>query len=213
MEIIDISLALDQDTVIYPGDPEFSSHLVASLAEGDSATVSALALGSHTGTHVDVPAHFIKDGLTLDQVPLEHWLGPALVVDVTKADPCVTARDLAGVPLQDYGRILLQTKNSFATAKEFQPDFIFLAEDACDLLLAAGVKTVGFDYLSIDPPGGDFPAHHRLLGQGTCLIEGLALGHVRPGAYYLACLPLKLQGQEAAPARAVLLTDNPCKRD
>ncbi len=211
-EIIDISVALDQDTVTYPGDPPFSWQQLASLAQGDSANLSGLALGSHSGTHVDVPAHFCKDGLTLDQIPLEHWLGPALVLDATGADECVRAKDLAGAPLKDYQRILIKTKNCLAQARQFQYDFIYLAQDACELLVAAGVKTVGWDYLSIDPPGSSFPAHLTLLGQGVCIIENINLGDVQPGPYYLACLPLKIQRTEAAPARALLFRGNPCRQ-
>ena len=208
-EISDISVPLDQATIIYPGDPDFDWKLLASLAAGDSANVSCLTMSSHTGTHVDVPAHFLAYGLTLDQIPLDYWLGPCLGMDVTKPKTYVTGRDLASQPLAGYERILLKTQNSLSRAKKFQPDFIYLAESACDLLIAAGVKTLGFDYLSVVPPGSSFPAHHKLLASGICLIESLLLEAVQPGPYYLVCLPLRLSGAEAAPARAVLLPENP----
>ncbi|MDW7658053.1 MAG: cyclase family protein [Bacillota bacterium] len=212
-QILDISVALSDQTIIYPGDPIPEYCLVSSQINGDTANVGYLKLCIHNGTHVDVPYHFRDDGRTLEQMPLDHWMGPALVVDVTAADRCVKASDLEGVPLQAYARILLKTKNSHANrlSNQFNEDFIFLDKSACDRMVAAGVKTVGLDYITVDPLGSvDFPAHRALLGHDICIIEHINLKDVDPGVYFLMCLPLKLVGTDGAPARVVLLKPGFC---
>jgi arylformamidase len=211
--ILDISVALSNQTIVYPDDPILEYSLISSCANGDAANVGFLKLCIHSGTHVDVPYHFSDDGRTLEQMPLDHWVGPALVVDVTAADRCIVASDLDGVPLQDFARILLKTKNSgnYGQNKQSNDDFIFLDESACDRMVAAGVKTVGLDYITVDPLGSvDFPAHQSLLGQGVCIIEHINLKDVDPGVYYLMCLPLRLIGTDGAPARVMLLKPGFC---
>ena len=84
--ILDISVTLSDQTILYPGDPKFEHSLVSSQATGDIANVGYLKFCIHTGTHVDVPCHFFAGSRTLDQIPLDYWIGPALVVDVTEAD-------------------------------------------------------------------------------------------------------------------------------
>ncbi len=206
--IIDISVSLSKDTVIYPGDPMPEYGLIFSLAGGGVANVGYIKNGIHHATHVDVPYHFKDSGRKFDEMPMDHWVGKVLVIDATAADKCVKDTDLKDVPLRNYGRILLKTRNSSVYYKKpgFASDFIYLDKSACDLIVASGVKTVGLDYITVDPFGsGDFPAHNTLLGNGVCIIECLNLENVEPGEYYLMCLPLKLTGTDGSPARAVLL--------
>lgn len=144
-KIIDISVSLSKDTLIYPGDPAPEYGHILSLKNGDIANVGYIKTGIHHGTHVDVPYHF-KDGeRTFEMMPMDHWVGKVLVVDVTTAERCVRAEDLKGVPFKEYQRILFKTKNSldYYKRKEFSPDFIYLDKSACELLVGAGVKTVG----------------------------------------------------------------------
>lgn len=206
--IIDISVDLSSQTIIYPGDPQPEYSLIFSLASGGIANVGYLKHGIHHGTHVDVPYHFDEGGRKLDEMPLDHWIGKTYVADLTAAENCIKDSDLQNIPLQQYERILLKTRNSldFYKRPQFSPDFIYLDQSACALLVAAGVKTVGLDYITVDPHGStDFPAHNTLLHNGVCIIECLNLEHVEPGEYYMLCLPLKLVGTDGAPARAVLL--------
>ena len=168
--VIDISVSLSTDTVIYPGDPKMEYGLFCSLAEGAIANVGYLKHGIHHGTHVDVPYHFRDGDKKFNEMPFAHWVGKVYVADVTAAEKCVKDTDLAGVPLEQYDRILLKTKNSldFYKRPEFCRDFIYLDKSACDLMVAAGVKTVGLDYITVDPYGSaDFPAHKTLLHQGV----------------------------------------------
>jgi arylformamidase len=176
------------------------------IARGDVCNLSVLVMGSHTGTHVDAPYHFLADGPRLGEVPLDRMVGEALVADLRGRD-AVDASALEGVPLRDGDLLLCLTDNSRRwEAPEFRRDFTYLTDDAAALLVARGVRAVGMDYLSIERFGSpDFPVHRRLLGAGVFVIEGLDLRGVEAGRYTLVCLPLKFPDLDGAPARAILL--------
>lgn len=206
--MIDISVEWSPDTIIYPGDPKPEYGLLFSLDNGEIANVGYIKTGIHHATHVDVPYHFKNGERRFDEMPMDHWVGEVLVVDATSAEKCIRDVDLKNVPLKDYKRILIKTRNSsdYYKRPEFYPGFIYLDKSACDLLVATGVKTVGLDYITVDPHGSsDFPAHKTLLMNGVCIIECIDLEKVEPGEYFLMCLPLKLKGTDGAPARAYLL--------
>jgi len=207
-KIIDISTSLSCDTVIYPGDPVPEYMLFFSLANGEIANVGGLKHGLHHGTHVDVPYHFLETGRKIDEMPLTHWIGPALVVDATDEPECIHAGTLEGIDIKKHKRLLFKTRNSTVYYKrpEFVPEFIYLHKSACEIMVKNGVLTAGIDYITVDPFGGEgFPAHTTLLWNGVCIIECITLDGVEAGEYYLMCLPLKLVGTDGANARAVLL--------
>lgn len=161
--------------------------------------------GDHTGTHVDAPSHFLPGGATVDQLPLEILLGKARVVEVPARER-VDRGALEALDLRDDLRVLLKTRLSGQLLKGgHQQDHVYLSEDAALYLAQAGIKLVGFDYLSVDRFGSaDFAAHHALLGHGVIVLEGLDLSAVEPGEYEMACLPLRIAGGDGAPARVVL---------
>jgi arylformamidase len=205
--VIDISVPNRPGMHAYPGDPVPEVTSVRRLADGDACNLSLLTLGSHTGTHVDAPYHFLADGARLGEVPLDRMVGEALVADLRGRD-ALDAAALRTVGDLRHGDILLcLTDNSARWASPaFRRDFTYLTEDAADLLVERGARAVGMDYLSIERFGSpDFPVHHRLLGAGVFVIEGLDLTAVVPGRYTLVCLPLKFPELDGAPARAVLL--------
>jgi arylformamidase len=198
--MIDISTVLGTDTPVYPGDPMIEYGLITSIAAGDDANTGVIRHALHHATHVDAPYHFFENGKKLHEIPLEAWVGEALVVDATREKECITAKTLQGAPIGQYRRILLKTANSADTKSR-----VYLHESACGLLIRSGVTTVGTDGMSVDPVDGtEYPAHRALLSQGVCIIEGLCLKEVAAGAYLLVCLPLKLIGTDGANARAVL---------
>jgi arylformamidase len=206
--MIDISVTLSENTLIYPGDPKSEYGLIFSLDDGGVANVGYINSGIHHATHVDAPYHFDNNGKKFDEMPMEHWVGAALVVDLTKSEKCVKAEDLAGIPLEKYERILIKTKNStdFYKRPEFYKEFIYLDKSACELFVEKGVKTVGLDYITVDPFGSkNFYAHKTLLNNDVCIIECINLENVEAGDYDLLCLPLKLAGTDGAPARVFLL--------
>jgi len=204
--VIDISVANGPTQHVYPGDPPPRIEQAKAIRAGDVCNVSLLTMGSHTGTHVDAPYHFIDGGARLGEVALERMVGEALVVDL-RGRAAVDAAALESAALRTGDILLCRTDNSWRWEKaEFQRDFVYLTLDAAGLLVERGIRAVGIDYLSIEQFGSsDFPVHHRLLGAGVFVIEGLDLRAVEPGRYTLVCLPLKFPDLDGAPARAVLL--------
>lgn len=205
--IHDVSRPLQHSGVIYPGDPDIVFRAHSSIDRGDPANVTALALGSHSGTHVDAPSHFLPGGSPVDRIPLDRLIGPAAVLDLPGDLALVGAAELARHDLRGHRRVLLRTRNSAAPAgKGFNRDYCALTADGAQYLIDLGVELVGIDALSIEPFGSDdFAVHHLLLRRGVVIVEGLDLSSISAGVYQLVCLPLRLQGLDGAPARAVLI--------
>jgi arylformamidase len=192
--IHDVTVPLAPGMLAYPGDPPFEIEPVHKLG-ADPYNLSRLVLTTHSGTHVDAPAHFLREGTTVDHLPLEILLGKARVVELLARERIERA-DLEALDLRDDLRVL---------KPGYQEDHVYVTVDAAHYLAQAGLKLVGFDYLSIDRFGSaDFPAHHALLEAGVVVLEGLDLSEVEPGEYDMACLPLRVDGGDAAPARVVL---------
>ena len=204
--IFDVTVPLAPGMLSYPGDPPFEIEPVHELG-GAPFTLSRMVLTTHSGTHVDAPAHFLAGGATVDQLPLEILLGKARVIELSTRER-VDRADLEALDLADDLRVLLKTRMSGQMLKAgYQEDHLYLTVDAARYLAQAGLKLVGFDYLSIDRFGSaDFPAHHVLLEAGVVLVEGLDLSEVEAGEYEMSCLPLRVGGGDAAPARVVLRT-------
>jgi arylformamidase len=204
--IFDVTVPLSPDVPTFPGDPVFERRPVQRLEDGDACNLSRLSLGAHAGTHVDAPYHFLADGVTVDQLPLDVLMGAARVVAIPAERDCVDAKDLPPETLAGATRILLKTRNSgLLRRREFHEDFVYLTAAAAHTLVAAGVRLVGVDYLSVEKFGSaDFPVHHALLAAGVVVVEGLDLTDVGAGDYDLACLPLRIAGGDGAPVRAVL---------
>jgi arylformamidase len=202
----DISVPDRPDMHFYPGDPTLEQTQIRAIKRGDAANLTHLSLGAHTGTHVDAPAHFIDGAATLEQVPLDRMVGPAQVLDL-RGLAAIDAAALRRHHIQPGDIVLFHTDNSERWAKPgFQKDFTYVTRDAAELLIERGVKAIGMDYLSIEQFGSTtFEVHKLLLGKGILIIEGLDLREIAAGPYLLSCLPLKLEGVDGAPARAVLM--------
>jgi len=204
--VIDISMPLEHGMVRWPGDPEVTIDLLASIEKGSVCNVTRMALSAHTGTHMDAPRHFIEHGVTMEAMPLDATIGPCRVIAID--DPvCVRAAELEPHDLQAGERVLLKTQNSARGYghRHFHEDFVYVSNDAAKHLAARGVRTVGVDYISIGGYHKDLVRTHlTVLGAGIWVIEGLDLSAVEPGTYELICLPLRMIGADGAPARAVL---------
>ena len=205
--IYDVSVPLASGAVVYPGNPEVRVTSRQRIAQGDGANVSALSLGTHTGTHVDAPWHFLEEGATVDELALELLVGPALLVAIADDVRAIDAELLRTLPLAGHERVLFRTRNSALLRRaEFVPDYTYLTPDGAAHLVSIGVRLVGVDYYSVEQfRSGHHGAHRALLGHGVVIVEGLDLGEPPPGAYELACLPLRLTGMDGAPARAILI--------
>ncbi len=208
MTIYDISVPIRAGMPIYDGDPGVDVQAWSSLTKGDSANVSFIHLGAHTGTHVDAPAHFIKGARKLDSLELDVLLGPARVIRVPDDRVEIDASFLSGCDLDQVERLLFHTRNSaFWSTQEFRKDFTHLSPEAAEMLVASGVRLVGIDYLSIEKfHSGHHRTHLALLSRNIVILEGLNLSEVPAGDYELICLPLKIAegAGDGAPARVVL---------
>ena len=197
--MIDISVGISPDMLIYSGDPKPQIETISSI-EIDGAKVSGISLGSHTGTHIDAPSHVFEDGVTVDQIQLDGLVGKALVLDLSTKKNAISLNDIETSYRQfaDISgiNILLLKIGSIA----------YLDESAADWIVGNGFKTVGIDGMSVDDPSR-MSVHKLLLGNGINIVEYLNLCAVGEGVYDFMCLPLKIIGCDGAPARAVLFLD------
>jgi arylformamidase len=205
--IYDISVPVRSGGLVYPGNPEIVIEPQQAISKGAGANVSRITFGSHTGTHVDAAKHFFDGGQTVDQIALERLIGPALVISVDDSLMSVTASDLGHHDLGNHKRVLIRTRNSsFIHEAEFHRDYTYLAPDGAEYLVSKGIELVGVDYLSIEQfRSGHHRTHRTLLEKNVAIVEGLNLGAVAPGEYDFICLPLRLEGLDGAPARAVVM--------
>ena len=204
MKYYDISVPINPEMHVYPGDPAVAVDHVMEISKGDVANVTHLNFGTHTGTHIDAPHHFIDGADTVDSIPMTLLIGRARVVEITA--PVITAETLDEFDFTEEARVLFKTRNSYLWKEpQFVREFVHLSRDAAERLVEDGIKVVGIDYLSVEKFGFDQPEVHRtLLSNGTIIIEGLNLSEVEPGDYELICLPLRIQNGDGAPARVVL---------
>lgn len=210
MSLHDITAPLRPDLPTWPGEPGLTRTVTSTVAEGDPATVSELHLGSHSGTHVDAPNHFLPEAEGIEVLPLESLIGLALVVDLTDVEGPITAEVLeaAGLP-ERVERLLAKTRNSGWSRSDtgFREDYAGFDESAARWCIARGTRLVGNDYLSIEPFDAEalgHPAHKVLLQAGVVILEGVDLVGVSPGEYELLALPALMPGCDGAPARVVL---------
>lgn len=207
MRIYDISVPIVNGGLVYPGNPEIRVEPHSELSRGASSNLSLISFGSHTGTHVDAPRHFFEAGSTVDRLPLDALIGPARVLVFPDDVMSITAAHLERHDLVGVRRLLLRTRNSgFVQRRDFRKDFTYVAPDAAERLAALGVKLVGVDYLSIEQfRSGHHRTHRTLLERGIVIVEGLDLSAIDAGEYAFTCLPLRVEGIDGAPARAVLM--------
>ena len=205
--IFDISVPVRSNGLVYPGNPEISIEPQQSISEGAGANVSRVSFGSHTGTHVDAAKHFFDNGQTVDQIPLDRLVGPAILIAVDESLMSVGARDLEQHGLKGHKRVLIRTRNSgFLLEQHFHRDYTFLAPEGAEYLVSLGIELVGVDYLSIEQfHSGHHKTHRTLLDKQVVIVEGLHLWGPQPGEYEFCCLPLRLEGLDGAPARAILI--------
>lgn len=203
MEVFDISMEISEDMVVYEGDSRVRLMRVKDISV-DGVALSEITLGLHSGTHVDAPAHYLEDGKSVDQIP--PIVGKAIVFDLSHIEDRITSLDLMRLEIKEGDIVLFKTQNSMLEGGDFSQEFVHLGDDGADFLVDRKVKAVGIDYLSVEAFGSkEHYVHKKLLSNNIAIIEGLVLGKIQPGSYTLFCLPLKVKGGEAAPARCILL--------
>jgi arylformamidase len=207
--IIDVSLPIGEDLLTWPGDPGVEVEPAKRIAKGDPSNVSLLSMGTHTGTHVDPPVHFIEGTDGIDRVALDVLVGDAIVADLRSADS-IGPDELDRLDLPDgTERLLCRTRNSDLWSKlpvEFPDDYVAVTPEGARWLVDRAIRLVGVDFLSVESAGAEgHPVHTTLLGNGTIILEGLDLSDAEPGPYTLACLPLRITDGDGGPVRAALI--------
>jgi arylformamidase len=209
IEIFDISLTVREGMAAWPGLLAPRLDGAERMARGDAVNVTDCHFCAHTGTHIDAPFHHLASGAAVDQLRWDGLLGRADVVDCTQAGAGITAAELdRAAPSGPI--LLLKTGNSQTrrTLDFWDARYVCLEPDAAEWIRSRGFRGVGIDSLGIERFGSPSGAAHKiLLEAGIVILEGLDLRGIEPGAYWLACLPLKLHGADGAPARALLIRD------
>ena len=205
----DVTLPISPKMPVWPGDPPIRIERVASITQGNKVNVSRMEIGTHLLTHVDAPRHLIDQGLTVDRLPLDLLIGPAVVVEPRYEGNLITATDLGELGIRNTERVLIKTRNSdlwMGGPYDFETDFVSLSKDAAPWLVSKGIKLLGVDYLSVEAfDSQELEVHHTLLENEVVILEGLNLSQVPEGRYQLICLPFKVRDGDGAPARVVLM--------
>jgi len=203
--LYDVTPAVTAALAVWPGDTPPTREVLADLKRGDNITLSTLRATVHLGAHADAPSHYGRDASSIESRPLDLYLGPCRVVRIptargSRVPPSAIPGDLKSE------RVLIATA-SYPDPYAFNDDFAALEPATVDLLHDRGVRLVGIDTPSVDPFSAKvLAAHARFLAHDMAILEGLVLAHVPEGAYELIALPLKLEGFDASPVRAVLRT-------
>jgi arylformamidase len=204
VKIFDISLSLSPETIHWVTGRPLELIERKRMSRGDTNNSSSIHTSVHAGTHVDAPFHFVPDGLTIESLPLDVFIGPARVCALEPGSH-ITAGDVLKLDLQGELRVLFKTRNSGLLHKGvYDPSFTAFSVDGARALVVAGVRLVGLDYLSAAHADEQVPVHRAFLDHGVVLLEGVDLSRVPPGRYELICPPVKLVGSDGAPCRAVL---------
>jgi arylformamidase len=199
LKIHDLTRTISPDMLVYPGDPQPKFDPYRTI-KGDKANVTRITLGSHTGTHVDAPWHFLQEGNSIDIEPLDKFIGEAVIFDVSGRNS-ISANDLSGNDIRGNDIVLISTDSG-----DRHTDFAYLDVSAAEWLVEHGVKCVGIDTVSVEKYGNkDAPVHKMLLTRNIGIIENLAnLKQFAGSRMFFVCLPLRLKGIDGSPARAVL---------
>lgn len=193
MRLIDISQELFAAPV-YPGDPQPRLHVVERLENGDACNLSAVYACLHAGTHADAQMHFVEEGMGIDEMPLDAYIGPCKVFSVGSGP--ITGADVDRLFPPHCDRLLIKGAGQ-----------AWLMESAAYELAARGLRLFGTDAQSVGAKDAQTGPHRALLGAGVAILEGLKLDEAEPGEYFLLAPPVKIGGRDGAPVRAVLISD------
>ena len=193
MRIIDISQeVLSCET--YEGDPTPSAERITDMERGELYNLSAFSMCAHNGTHIDAPLHFFEDGISVDKIPLEYFVGE-----------CFVAEEKGDISAEKAQKILEKAKKSGADKRILIKGDVTVTEDAARVFADAEILLLGNESQSVGPLDSPMAVHKILLSKNIVLLEGIVLDKAREGRYILSCAPLNLAGFEGSPCRAVLI--------
>jgi arylformamidase len=205
MKFLDVSRPIFTGMPVWPGDTPTQFEFAATKSGGYSCNVGRLRTSMHAGTHVDAPYHYRDDGLKIDEIPVDTYVGPAHVVDV-RGVAIVTPEHFAGCNFAATPRVLLRS-DCWLDVTRFPETWPQLASGLATYLVERGVKLIGLDFPSVDHLNSkDLPIHHECGRLGLFILESLDLRAAEPGVYELIALPLRVRGGDGSPVRAVLRT-------
>lgn len=210
-KIFDISINISKDAIYYPDDDYFKISKISDLNNNDICTTNKLEMSTHTGTHLDFPSHFIKNGKNIEDFHINHFFFKAIIITIENNE-YIEKKNFINYNLSNIDAVLFKTKNSInglVTDSKFTQNYIYLKEDAADYLVEKKIKLVGIDYLSIEKyNSNDYYIHNVLLKNNILILESINLKDIIENEYLLICLPLKIKNCEASPVRAVLIQEN-----
>ena len=189
MKIYDISQEI-LSCKVYPGDPVPQKTQICSMEKGDLYDLSSFSMCAHNGTHIDAPRHFIKDGQTVDELPLSKTVGMAYV-----------ACHQGELGAEDAKRVL---EKAGGIKKILLKGDLFVSKEAAEVFAGAEIDLLGNESQTVGPEDAPMAVHLVLLSAGVVLLEGIRLSEVAEGQYLLMASPLNIEGAEGSPCRAVL---------
>lgn len=203
--VFDISPVISSRTAVFPGDTAFSQTQLLSFKNGQHLDLSSIQTTVHIGAHTDAPSHYHADGISIEKCDLKNYIGSAQVIRVEcKPGARIGLADLKQKAISEE-RILFRT-DSFPDPDKWNDDFVSLSAEVIDYLAAQKVKLVGIDTPSVDPAQDqNLESHKAIYKNKMSVLEGIVLSEIPEGLYELICLPLKIEGSDASPVRAVLL--------
>lgn len=208
MKIIDISYTISSKLAGFPMEPQAIFSTICDIKNDCPVKVSKISLSSHAGTHVDAPAHYLESGLTIDQLPLQTFIGPCVVIDVSSLSNARPLESITSDLIKDLKlapRVLFKT-GSTDLSQGFPENFPYITNECLKYLASHKTVLIGVDTPSIDHCASkDLPAHHLCSQYNIQILENLNLSKVSSGLYMLVALPLKLEGLDASPVRAILI--------
>lgn len=215
-EWIDLTHPISEHMATWPGQPKTKLAMVDQMCCGGVANVTSLSMSVHSGTHVDAPCHFIQGGADIQSMPVDLMHGSARMVQVSESSEHVSKADILEYERRcgDLGlgdRVVFKTRNSereIIDESEFYEDYVAIAPDAAEYLVERKVAMVGVDYLSVAPYSDPTTTHRILLKAGVWVVEGLDLRKVGEGVGQLLVMAIKIEGSDAAPARALFLPNS-----
>lgn len=201
----DLTAEISPDLVVFPGDPCFAAEKLSSLEDGKKFGLCHMHLGNHTGTHVDFPAHTIKDGKTSSDFPIHYLTGPGIIIKVPSSEKSITRDFVSRQSILKSDIVFFKTANSDRSKHEpFHERYVYIEPEAAIELFEKGVKAVGIDYISVDRyDDEDLTVHNTLLSREVLIVEGLELRDIPEGRYEIFVMPLKIPNMDGLPARVL----------
>jgi len=203
---VDLTAAITPDTVVFPGDPIFSTKQICSISDESFFNLSEMCFGNHTGTHIDFPAHVKKGGKVSNDYSIGELIGDGLIVDVPENMDSISRSLIMSQPILKNDFVFFKTRNSSLSKQgEFIEKFVYIEPDAARALLEKKVKIVGMDYISVDDfSSEELPVHNILLSNDVLIVENVELKGVAPGRGKFFVMPLNIPGMDGLPARVVM---------